>query len=205
MPKGSARVRSCGSGWTLKGTTPLDAALAYADLHKRELDRGTRKIEREYNHCCRVCGQKTNLVCEGCLVARFCSRECQRQAWQADHRRLCGPTKLVLDQIKEQKLVYLRKRRQNRHLLKFIAESIASGLAIMEPSLKANGRLRGKHPRCTEKACKEPAAIGVRYHSCLGTENSFACASCWSAVVLRRNCDTIKHFVLSCKMWDSIA
>ena len=152
-------------------------------------DRATQQVERDWNHCCRVCGQKTTLVCEGCLIARFCSRECQRQAWTAEHRRLCGPTKLVLDQIKEKKLVYLRQRRQNRHLLKNAAETIARGLAIKEPSFKANGRLRGKQQRCTEKACKEPAAIGVRYASSLGLEKACACASCWSAVVLRRRCD----------------
>ena len=156
----------------------------------RAFDRATQQVERDGNHCCRVCGQKTNLVCEGCLIARFCSRECQRQAWAADHRHLCGPLKLVLDQIKEQNFTYVAKRRQNRHFVKNAAEAIAHGLAIKEPSFKANGRLRGKQPRCTEKACKEPAAIGVRYVSRLGMEKACACASCWSAVVLRRNCDT---------------
>tara|TARA_B100000482_G_C12461297_1_gene241010 strand:- start:124 stop:654 length:531 start_codon:yes stop_codon:yes gene_type:complete len=155
----------------------------------RALEREIQKAERDSNHCCRVCGQKTNLVCEGCLIARFCSKQCQRQAWTAEHRRLCGPTKLVLDQIKEKKFTYVPGRRQNRHFVKNAAEAIARGLAIKEPSFKANGRLRGKQPRCTEKACKEPAAIGVRYASYLG-DKACACASCWSAVVLRRNCDT---------------
>ena len=179
----------------------------------RALDREIQKAERVCTNCCRVCGQKTNLVCEGCLIARFCSRECQRQAWAADHRRLCGPTKLVLDQIKEKKLVYIRERRHNRHLLKNAAETIACGLAIKEPSFKANGRLRGKQQRCTEEACKEPSAIGVRYASCLGLDKkTCACASCWSAVVLRRRCD---FFFLAVdqklaskelsKMWDSVA
>ena len=151
--------------------------------------RAKHQVERDCNHCCRVCGQKTNLVCEGCLIARFCSRECQRQAWTAEHRRLCGPTKLVLDQIKEQNFAYVPERRQNRHLLKNAAEFVARGLVIKEPSFKANGRLRGKQQFCTEKACKEPAAIGVRYAICLGIGKACACASCWSAVVLRRRCD----------------
>ena len=115
---------------------------------------------------------------------------------------------MVLDQIKEQKFTYVPGRRQNRRFVKNAALAIARGLAIKEPSFKANGRLRGKQPRCTEKACKEPAAIGVRYASSLGLEKACACASCWSAVVLRRRCDFIflavkqKH---TSKMWGSVA
>ena len=164
-------------------------------MFDRALTRAKHQVERDCNHCCRVCGQKTNLVCEGCLIARFCSKQCQRQAWAADHRRLCGPTKLVLDQIKEQNFAYVPERRQNRHLLKNAAEFVARGLVIKEPSFKANGRLRGKQQFCTVKACKEPAAIGVRYAICLGIGKACACASCWSAVVLRRRCDLFFELV----------
>ena len=166
--------------------------------------------ERVRDKCCAICGQATNLVCEGCLIARYCSRDCQRLAWAADHRRLCAPTKLVCAQIKENKLLEEMPnvdRSYNRVFVKIISQMIGDSFVMKEPSFKANGRLRGKQPRCTEPACENPNAIGVRYVMSLTgvtRRKRCACATCWIAV-LEEKCDEMRHTFAHVGLTDGTA
>ena len=43
--------------------------------------------ERMCNHCGKERGK---LICSRCRGARYCSEECQREAWRAGHKRVCG-------------------------------------------------------------------------------------------------------------------
>ena len=144
--------------------------------------------QRFISHGCAVCGQETNLVCEGCLVARFCGKECQRRSWTAGHRRLCGPTKLLRAQIKDGKLLDapFLNRRQKKPFVDSLACTFAAVVEINEPSLKKNGKRRGKQLRCTITDCKHPSAVGVRYVGHEGGKKFSICASCWIPVLKQR-------------------
>ena len=164
------------------------------------------QCERVRDKCCAICGQATNLVCEGCLIARYCSRDCQRHDWATGHRLLCAPTKLVCAQIKENKLLEMPHvdRSQKRVFVKIVAQMIGDSFVMKEPSFKANGRLRGKQPRCTEPACENPNAIGVRYVTSLSGEKCCACASCWIAV-LKEKCDDMRRTFAHVGLTDGTA
>jgi hypothetical protein len=69
--------------------------------HRTDEDR--RKIERELRiniysseeYCCTGCAaagtsETTLRLCARCQRAWFCSRECQEQAWEAEHKRVCS-------------------------------------------------------------------------------------------------------------------
>lgn len=40
-------------------------------------------------HRCRVCGQRSVLLCKGCKKARYCSDECQAADWIGEHSKSC--------------------------------------------------------------------------------------------------------------------
>ena len=168
------------------------------------------ECERVRDKCCAVCGQTTDLVCEGCLIVRYCDRDCQRHAWAASHRRLCAPTKLVCAQIKENKLLEempSADRSHKRVFVKIISQMIGDSFVMKEPSFKANGRLRGKQPRCTEPACENPNAIGVRYVMTFSSDSGrkrCACASCWTAV-LKEKCDDMRRTFAHVGLTDGTA
>jgi hypothetical protein len=43
-----------------------------------------------YRQCCAVETKEAVFFrCAGCLLTRFCSRQCQKQAWKQSHRKLC--------------------------------------------------------------------------------------------------------------------
>lgn len=153
-------------------------------------ERETAEVMHALTHCCavcgQVCGQATNLVCEGCLIVRYCSHECQGKAWALDHRRICGHAKLLKAQIKDGNLldVPFGKCSRKKQFVNTLAVSIASVFEINEPSLKNNGKPRGKQLRCTIPDCKAPSAAGVRYVVRQGSKKISwqvgPCASCWT-------------------------
>ena len=50
-----------------------------------------KKLRKEgYCECCRTTFPRPQLyVCTGCMIAEYCSKECQRAQWST-HRQLCG-------------------------------------------------------------------------------------------------------------------
>lgn len=144
----------------------------------------------DYTGVCGVCGKETPLVCANCRSVRFCSHLCQRRAWKDQHRAVCGTIKGVRAQIKANKLVARGTKKEYREEL---VTMIGENTLIKEPSFKANGRLRGKQPRCTRIGCNAPAAVGVRYVSSFNPERkrSTSCESCWIAV-LKEACDHMR-------------
>jgi hypothetical protein len=44
---------------------------------------------------CAACGVKAALRCKACGVVYYCTDECQRADWQAQHRHLCGLMRLI--------------------------------------------------------------------------------------------------------------
>ncbi len=157
----------------------------------RALKRANTRIESMRNNGCAVCGQTTSLVCEGCLIERYCSRQCQKKGWAAEHRRLCGPTKQVHAQLIDNNLLELSfmDRRQKKVFTKTMASTFADVYTIKEPSLKNNGKPRGKQLRCTVADCDDPTAVGLRYvDTSTGRKKSCVCASCWIPF-LKEFCD----------------
>lgn len=46
---------------------------------------------------CSKCHQSTNLICSRCHIARYCSKDCQQDAWRSGHKEVCKPGIKITD------------------------------------------------------------------------------------------------------------
>jgi hypothetical protein len=93
VPGGATVGQQAGRGQTVT-ETPFGGGMEFArgmfaPRMVETVSDGTRKDRRE-DSVCAFCGASEDLkVCAGCKVVRFCSRECQAEAWKAWHKKEC--------------------------------------------------------------------------------------------------------------------
>jgi hypothetical protein len=51
------------------------------------LDNSTGIFDKKKQKCA-VCEEESQFTCEGCKVARYCGKECQKKDWKA-HKKVC--------------------------------------------------------------------------------------------------------------------
>lgn len=74
------------------GMVTLGGSMKYlynTELKSRGIQTPWRRTKRCWNCAARNSNSASLRVCEGCGVARFCSKHCQKVDWKGEHRYIC--------------------------------------------------------------------------------------------------------------------
>jgi hypothetical protein len=125
-----------------------------------------------------TCDKKASKTCQGCKIAKYCGKECQRRDWCSGHKLLCKTLALIISRKKEQiQTVYENLKYRRLNGLEFPRSIIFNVLSINMPIDDARDFIKNGIPTLGHDFKSKPGKSDkIRMYNALGHISKSSCS-----------------------------